>query len=365
MENEIETISEENMKNNFDKPWKLWQKMGFRFSFLFLGLTSIINWNFIVLFSYTSLFKASFNPTTLFHFVTGPFYWIDKHIFHLGYDPKIHASYPADSHFGVVFYLTVLLISFIGTFAWTFIGRNKSNYNKLFFWFNIYLRYTLAITIIGYAVEKVIPVQMLWSSVSSMLTPYGEHSRFYILSNFMGVSPGYMMLTGGFELIGGLLLLSRRTSLFGYLLLLTILINVVALNWFYNWPVKMYSAQLTLYTLFLLSPYVNKLFQFFFMNKVITVTEKHYSYKTGWKKKAVIGVLVLVPPFAFLSQGLNDYKGFVKNAASKKSEKLYDVTYFIATDTLPPLTTDTIRWKRFILNSNYAVVCTIDDYWEQ
>ena len=361
MENKIETISGNNLKDNFDEPWKLRQKTSFRFAFLFLGLTSIINWHLSIFFSYIAWFKPSFDIAVLFHFFAAQFYWIDKYIFHSGYDPKIHASFPQDNHFATVFYLTVFLISCIGSILWGVIGRNKINYNKLFFWFNIYLRYTLAITMIGYGLIKFIPVQMSWPSVSSMLTPYGEHSRFDVLWNFMGVSPGYMRLTGGFEIIGGLLLLSRRTTLFGYLFLLTILINVVALNWFYNVPVKMYSTQLMVYNLFLLAPYANKLFHFFYYNKIIIAHEKQYYIKTTWKKNSFISILVFIPLLFLLSQGLGAYKRFSKDALDKKSEKLYNVTYFIATDTLPPLTTDTLCWKRLMIRGNTVVVCNMKD----
>ena len=85
-----------------------------------------------------------------------------------------------------------------------------------------------------------------------LTTPYGELNRFNVLWNFMGMSPGYMMFTGTIEIVGGLLLFFPRTAVAGYLLVIAVLSNVVALNWFYNVPVKVFSALLLLYALFLL-----------------------------------------------------------------------------------------------------------------
>ena len=53
---------------------------------------------------------------------------------------------------------------------------------------------------------------MAWPNVAGMLTPLGEQSRLRVLWNFMGISPGYMMLTGGAEIAAGLLLLSRKNA---------------------------------------------------------------------------------------------------------------------------------------------------------
>ena len=47
---------------------------------------------------------------------------------------------------------------------------------------------------------------------------------------------------------------------------------------------------------------------------------------------------------------------------NSKRQKLYDVTYFITTDTLLPLLTDTLRWKRFALaDKNSAVIYGMQD----
>jgi hypothetical protein len=116
----------------------------------------------------------------------------------------------------------------------------------------------------------------------------------------MGLSPGYMMFTGTIELIGGLLLFFPRTAVAGYLLVIAVLSNVVALNWFYNVPVKMFSTLLLLYALFLLAPYFNSLFQFFFKNNAVPYAQRRFVFQTKWKKYMVSAVLLLVPLLTIL-----------------------------------------------------------------
>jgi len=53
---------------------------------------------------------------------------------------------------------------------------------------------------------------------------------------------------------------------------------------------------------------------------------------------------------------------YKRNLANSKNEKLYEVLVFIAKDTLPPLLTDTLRWRRLLFaNANDAIVCNMRD----
>jgi hypothetical protein len=349
------------MDQTLAKPWSNGQKIAFRFAFLFLGLTSIINWDIYTFFFFDAIHVKKFSLDIVFSWLVHPFAWLDAHLFHTGYDPKVHDGWPQDNHFATVFYLSLALVSAIVAIVWTLADKRRRDCNKLFFWFNLYLRYILAITIIGYGVDKVIPVQMPWPTSAAMLSNFGEQSRFDVLWRFMGMSPGYMILTGGLEVIAGLFLFNRRTLLVGYLLLMAILVNVVALNWFYNIPVKMYSAQLLVYNLYLLAPYGNRLIQFFFFDKVVPAPQSHYSFGPRWKRRTLAGALIFFPLLFCLFGAIADYDRYVKDSGNRKGEKIYNVTNFVAGDTLPPLTTDTLRWKRLLMYGGRVVVCNMSD----
>ncbi len=330
---------------------------------LFFGLTSIVCWDLNFYFAWSSVVNDTFDPTKFYKPLSGIFAWLDKHLYHTGYNPKIHESFPEDNHFGSVFYITLFLMAILGCILWSTLDKKRPNYNRLFYWFNLYLRYVLAITMIGYGVVKFIPVQMQHPNIVSMNTPYGEQSLFKVLWNFMGMSPGYMMLTGGAEIVAALLLFSRRTAVFGYLVMTGILVDVVALNWFYNVPVKMFSAQLFAYSFYLVAPYLRTLSHFFFMGKPVAITQKHYVLQSARKKYSLVSVLVIIPVLYTVLVTIGDLKRYVRQHNDLKREKIYDVTAFIAKDTLPPLSTDTIRWKRLALfvYGNNAVVYNMKD----
>jgi hypothetical protein len=343
--------------------WLPWKKISFRFFFLLLGSSTLLCWDLLFLFAFSSFYSNGYNPALEYRFLVKPFHWLDQHLFHTGYNPLIHDSFPEDNHFGLVFYLFLLLLAVSGTLIWSLADRRRPNYNRLLHWFRVYLRYVLALIMFGYGIDKLIPVQMSYPGVMQMLTPLGESTRFQVLWNFMGLAPGYMMLTGASEILGSLLLINRRTIVLGCLLQLGILINVVAFNFFYNVPVKMFSVQLLIYTLFLLLPYLNKLVHLFFFGKAVALVEPGYGLRVTWKKRALIGVLIGLPLFIWAMNTREDYHRYRNAKANARREKNYEVVSFVAkADTLAPLLTDTLRWKRFLLAyKNSAIICNMKD----
>ncbi len=350
---------------NDEASWKAWKKISFRFCFLFLGLTTFWAWDLIIYFVSATSDLNRFDLTKLFKPLSGSFYWLDKHIYHTGYNPAIHASFPGPTHFGLVFLITLFLVVIIATICWSFIDKKTNNYNKLFYWFSVYLRYILAIVITSYGIEKLIPSQMPFPAIIQMTKQVGEQTRMEVLWNFVGASPGYEIFSGTCEVIAGLLLLSRRTAFLGLLFLFTILVNVVALNLFYNVPAISFTIQLLIYTLFLLAADLKNLSVFLFRKASAQVFSKRFVFQAKWKQFLLTATLVFVPLFFIVLNISGDIKNFedVHNDAQK--EKVYDVTRFIAGDTLPPLTTDTLRWKRitfsYVYYGNVAIIYGMND----
>lgn len=340
-------------------PWKPWQKIGFRSFFIFLSVTSTLCWltgivERFLKYDYQSLYKV-------YGAFSGLFYWLDRHIYHLGYEAKTQRSLPVDNHYGAVYYLSIFLFAVIVTIAWSVLDKKRPGYPKLSYWFNMYLRYTLAITMVEYGIEKVIPVQMPYPGLFDTFFTLGNMDRSTALWYFMGMSPGYLFFTGACEVIASLLLLSRRTAVFGYVFMLTILGNVVAINWFYNINVKLFSSLLLLITLYLLAPYLRVLFQLFFSGEAVTIPRDRFAFKTRWKSYVLMAVLVLVPFADILATTIDSRKIFRDAVAMAKKEKLYKVISFRATDSLAqqPLA-DTLRWKRVLLFINDNSMVTYD-----
>jgi len=131
---------------------------------------------------------------------------------------------------------------------------------------------------------------------------------------------------------------------------------VVALNFFYNIPVKLYSSLLLICVLFLLVPYVNKLIGFFFQGKFVTLAEKHYKFERVWKKYLLLACAIGIPATLFVNTTIHVGKRYRDNTNITKREKLYEVTCFVTKDTLQPLLTDTVRWRRFAFTDKASAI---------
>ncbi len=79
----------------------------------------------------------------------------------------------------------------------------------------------------AYGLMKLFGTQFPTPSLIKLTTTYGESSPMGAAWAYMGASPGYATFTGVAELVGALLLLSRRTTTLGAFVLLGVMANVV------------------------------------------------------------------------------------------------------------------------------------------
>jgi hypothetical protein len=84
---------------------------------------------------------------------------------------------------------------------------------------------------------------------------------------FMGYSTAYTWFTGLAEILAGALLLSRRTATLGSLVACGVMANVVALNFCYDVPVKLYSSLLLLMAAFLAAHDARRLIDLLILNR--------------------------------------------------------------------------------------------------
>jgi hypothetical protein len=329
------------------KSWTQFEKIIFRLLFLCLGFF-LLDYEIGILLIDLDQFKAL---GKMYAHLSQPLLWMDQHLFHVGYNPKLHQSFPGDSYFGMVYYLTIISISILIVIIWSIIERHKKDYHQLNYWFRLYVRYVVALIVFSYGIQKVFPVQMGYPRVTDLLTPMGDEVRFNVAWNFIGASPGYETFTGMCEVVGSLLLLFNRTYVFGSLFMCTVLTNVVALNVFYNIGVILPSTFLLVSVWYLFLPYAEKLTRFFFGGKTISISEKQYKLEKSWKKYLVFGLLILIPFLSIVNSTYEANKLYRKVQAGAKDAKLYDVTFFVMKDTLQPLLTDTLQWRRFVFLS--------------
>lgn len=337
--------------------WTVAQKIAFRFCFLFFSMTSLT-------FSNILFVLLNSNRDASLSFLIKPITFLENNIFHIGYKPEMGSTELVSSLFGWLLMFLIIILSVVGTIVWSVLSRHKKNYLQLNFWFSHYLAYYLCIVMIEtYAVSKIIPTQMPYPDIGSLLTPIGNFSKFNLTWMFIGASPGYERFTGCCELIACLLILFRRTRVLGCLVLTGVLINVVCLNVYYNIIVKLPSILLLLTTLFLLSPYISKLVSFFYFLKPVSLREKQYTFITRWKKY-LIGALLLIPLW-ITCKAVEDNINYAHYLTYiRTNQQLYNVTAFASKDTTSPILSDTIIWKRFAITGafqNAAVIYNAKD----
>lgn len=222
----------------------------------------------------------------------------------------------------VVTALTVMLV-------WSVLDRKRPNYRKLGAWLRLLVRYTLAFTLFSYGFAKVFPLQFQPPRNFKLMEPYGEFSPMGVLWSFMGASLPYTMYSGAAEILGGLLLLFRRTCTLGAMVSAAVMLNVAALNYCYDTPVKLYSTNLFLMAIFLLAPEARRLANVFVLNRPAPPSDIQQVDFAGRKLRiAAMAFWALFTGFELYGQihgGWQGYKQVYRNPQRPPLYGLYEV----------------------------------------
>ena len=237
--------------------WSIYRKVGFRFLFIYFGL-------------FIPFQNASFPFwSTIFEY---PMAWMQELIVWLGAnvyglkDPiSIQITGSGDTTYDYVFVLTALLFAILGALIWSVLDRKRPHYKTLFYWLTVAVRYYVAFMLIYYGLVKVIQLQFPAPQPNRLIETFGDSSPMGLAWTFLGFSKGYNMFMGIAELLAGLMFFRRTTTLGAIITLMTVM-NVMALNYFYDIPVKIVSTHLVLMMLFLLAKDIRRLALFFFSN---------------------------------------------------------------------------------------------------
>src|SRR5690349_6222568 len=190
--------------------WKPYQKFLFRFFFVYFLLQAFpLDWKY-----YRLLFSIN---------------WLHLHygdIFNLTrYEPAFLAGDDSFLNWAII-----AGIGLVSDIAWTALDTNKKEYNLLYYWIRVIVRYRLAIGVIVYGFIKLFPLQAPFPSISNLNTHYGDFSNWKIFSLSLGIVPGYESFLGLVEIIAGLLLLYRKTATIGAFIIVVFTGNVFMSN---------------------------------------------------------------------------------------------------------------------------------------
>lgn len=257
-----------------------------------------------------------------------------------------------------------LILGLLVAAVWSLIDRRRIAYPRLLEVFRIYVRFILAEAMIGYGTAKVFPSQFPQPSLDKLVQPLGDFSPMGLLWAFMGHSPAYTIFTGAAELLGAILITIRRTVLLGALVIIGVMVNVVALNLFYDVPVKIYSTQLLLLAIFLAMPHLHRLAKFFILNQPVPADRSEPLVRNRrWQIVLVVlrTVVVIWYVWAQFEGSRQSYDRFYGQASPLRG--IWNVeTINVDGVERPPLVTDLTRWRRFVFDyAPFASFYGMDD----
>jgi uncharacterized membrane protein YphA (DoxX/SURF4 family) len=255
--------------------WPWWARVGFRFAFVFWllfflaqGGLDLVLWVWPWLSRHAN--SAASWPMDKMSI------WVGQHVFHLRGDAALpHVTGSGDTALAWIGCLFALVVALAVCGVWSAISEiraRRTEYRTLYAWLRLGLRFLLASALLTYGFSKVFDLQFSPPMSYRLNETYGNSSPMGLLWTFMGASVAYTVFAGLAEVLPGILLFFRRTSRAGAMLSSAVMLNVVLLNFCYDVPVKLYSTELLLLSLFLLLPDVAPMWRFFVLRREAALT---------------------------------------------------------------------------------------------
>ncbi len=279
--------------------------------------------------------------------------WLHVEYHDIFYLSRYSPTFTGDDSF--INWLIILIIAAISTSLWDRIYTKEINYDKLYYWLRVLVRYRLAIGVIAYGFLKFFPVQAPFPSISNLNTNYGDFSAWKLFSLGLGVVPNYQSFLGLVEIISGLLLLNRKTTTIATLIILPFAGNVAISNIAYEGGEYVYAFYLVSLALYLFAFDAVRLFNLLSLDKPTAPNRFQPVFHDNWKRYR-IGLKTIFILFFVVFYGLRTYAGyknkgyhFPKTKGIENISGLYNVSEFRWNNQLIPYSkTDSTRWQNVV-----------------
>jgi hypothetical protein len=339
--------------------WGLAQRIGFRFAFAYWVLYCLpfplpqlpgMGW-------LTERYDALWEALVA---------WVGRHVLHLETELVVLPTGSGDTTFNYVQVGVYAVLAGVVALGWSVAGRRQAAYPKLHAGLRVFLRYVLASAMLSYGLAKVFKTQFPDPSLMRLMQPYGESSPMGLVWTFMGYSTGYNLFTGGAEVLGAVLLCFRRTTTLGALVVVGVMSNVAALNFFYDVPVKLLSSHLLLMAGFLLVPDLRRLVDFLVLNRATAPVVLRTPFAAPWMERASRGAKVLFLGWCLYSMTASQLEAREQWGAAAPKPALYGIyqveSFAWDGQEVPPLVTDAARWRSVVFSEfNMAQLRMMDD----
>ena len=326
--------------------WTSSKKILFRFSFIFFGLYILIKnngafplWNVVM--KYPNQWLQRFIP------------WVAETFLNLAEPITVFSGGSGDTTYDYVIVLCIFLISLVGMIVWTFMDGKRDSYDQLYAWLLIALRFYVGLMLINYGLFKIFKLQFPVPGPYRLFQNYGDSSPMGLAWTFLGFSKGYNYFMGFAELCG-ILLLFRRTVVIGALITFATSLNIMAINYFFDVPVKLLSTSLAVMSAILLLHYGKKIITFFLSSKSVSLP----NFPSPLIEKrplriSLISMKYLIIFYACIWKGYEAYGMMNRWGDGAPKDKFYGVynssELTINGGTVPLIKGDSSQWDLFFV----------------
>ncbi|HEV2479711.1 MAG TPA: hypothetical protein VGS79_08595 [Puia sp.] len=325
-------------------PWTSTEKIAFRIALIFFTVISLPN-----------------NPgwySELIHFNWFRLNYRDLYdIARFDGGIAVSRTFFGSSLMGYATWLWTLVIAIVGATIWTAIVKarktERREYNTLYYWLRVIVRYRAGIGIIGFGFTKLFPVQMPYPSLGVLNTNFGDLTAQKVFWLSVGIVPWYQVFAGVVECLAGTLLFFRRTTTIGAILLLAALGDIVYVNLAYDGGVHVYASYFVLLAGFLLVKDIPRIYHLLIRERVTIPVEHYPALGKPWQRWTRIGLksatffifLILLTWLQYVNFRYDPYKQpAVAGVPTLRGN--YIVSEFrINNVTIPYNPLDTIRWQ--------------------
>jgi hypothetical protein len=327
------------------KTWSSLEKIAFRFAFIFLLLLVLpLKWRW-----YEQLFAVD----GLYEFLNTI----------ASYRVNFLQVETESGRWGAGSYATwglATLIAASGAAIWTIASRysKRQEYNTLYYWLLVLVRYRIAIGLIAFGFVKFFPMQMPFPSLANLNTEIGDYAPFKLYWQIVGISFRYEIFLGFLEIAAGILMLFRTTTIFGAIINVGVLFNVAHANLGYDGGVHVYASYFVLLSFFILVRYIPGIWALFIQRESVSPNYYTPDFSKNWRKPVYIGSKLVFVFLFLVFYGYSRYDRFYNHGRLKEpvvpglpgAAGFYQVSSFVLNgDTLQdysPL--DSVRWHNAI-----------------
>ncbi|MGI9583196.1 hypothetical protein ACR1PO_18510 [Chryseobacterium sp. RRHN12] len=297
----------------------------------------------VISYVYLFIFTSQFSPFGGVY--KSSVLWLCKNVFHQKQVKYIEMTGSGDTTLDYWVVLVNVGLAVI-TAVVILLADKKQRTFKDFHWFTVVIaRYYVAMVMLSYGFAKLHDGQFPANTIGRLEERVGDMSPMGVVWTMMGASTGYTFVSGLLEVIGGLLLLFRRTKTFGALFSMTVMINVALLNFFYDVPVKIFSSHIVLFCVFIVSGDAIALYRFFVLHQPSQLRFQKRTSDKKWKRITLTTLKWLV--IAFFISSSSSALFYTPPAVPMEGAYIVD-QYIINNQKIP--CNDSLGWKKIVIS---------------